>query len=291
MLAVVARCFHILQGGVMKWLVAIATGLTLLTLAPSAAFANEDMAKQLYQKAQERYRNNQFEKAATLLDEAYAEDPKVVYQYNRIRALEGAEKYEKALKVLETYEADMRESGEYPEIPELKKSLQARIAKEDTEPKPVPDRITRKPAETPDDETEDASEKAAPEDTQPETKTDNEVTDTEPTDQIPPPPTSNTKTKIGWSLLGVSGVLYGTAAFFGSYLPYKQGVRERLSGGGSFTSQEIRSFKTNRALSIGAIALGTATLVGGSWLVLSKTEPSHTTFSIGPGNVSVRIRF
>jgi hypothetical protein len=273
-----------------KWLIAVVTGLSLLMMGPTAAFADEGLAKQLYKKAQTRYQNSQFEEAATLLAEAYAEDPKLIYQFNRIMALQGAGKYEKALEVLEEYEEEMLAAGGFEEIPEIKKTLRERIAKPDeTEPKPTPDNMKEEPAKSPEVSKQTEAESSQLDETETETDTEQQISEPQTPNNTPEP---NIKKVVGWSLVGVSGALYGTAAFLGSYLPYSPAVREKLRNGGPFTSEEIKAFKTNRSLTIGAVTLATATLVGGGWLLLSNSEsPRTASVSVGLGSVSLGFRF
>lgn len=273
----------------MKWFIVIVAGLTLM-LGPGTAFAGENPAEELYKKSKERYQNGQFEQAATLLEEAYAEDPKLVYQFNRILALEGAEKYEQALEVLEAHEEAFVKAGGFEEIPFIKKSLKARINQKAAPKSEKQPEIKQKNGEKQEGKAERETEKEKTErgaDQWRETET------AEKTKRdIPTPQPSDTKKTVGWGLVGASGAFYGTALIFGSYLPYAPNVRDKLKNGGPYTTEEVKAFRTNQKLSIGALALGTATLIGAGWLLMSKSEsPKTASVSVGPGNMSVKIRF
>ncbi len=102
----------------------------LLALAPSMVFADVKTAQDYYRQASEAYQAGNLEKAADLLERAYAEDPNLVYQYNRILALRGLGRFEEALRVLEIYENPMLddEGKRFTDVPEIKADLQTKIA-------------------------------------------------------------------------------------------------------------------------------------------------------------------
>lgn len=104
-----------------RWLAFFAVLLVSAVFA-SPAVAGEQEARNLNQKAKAAYSNGEFERAARLLEEAYTEHQNVVYQYNRVRALEGAGEFDKALDVLAKYRDRMREEG-YSELDELEQTL------------------------------------------------------------------------------------------------------------------------------------------------------------------------
>lgn len=108
----------------------------LLTLTPTLVFADVETAQEYYRQASEAYQNGDLERAADLLERAYAEDPNLVYQYNRILALKGMSRFKQALRVLEIYENPMKddEQNRFSDIEEIKSDLEAAIEKKNAEP-------------------------------------------------------------------------------------------------------------------------------------------------------------
>jgi len=105
-----------------SWLAAFIVTLTLVFSA-SFATAGEQQAREFHKQAKSAYDQGDFERAADLLQKAYDEDPNVVYQYNRIRALEGAGQFDRALDILAEYRDEMRAEG-YSDLGKLKKTLE-----------------------------------------------------------------------------------------------------------------------------------------------------------------------
>ncbi len=105
-----------------SWLAAFTVALTLVFSATFAT-AGEQQARDLHEQAKAAYDQGDFERAAELLKKAYDEDPNVVYQYNRVRALEGAEQFDRALDILAEYRDEMRAEG-YSDLGKLKKTLE-----------------------------------------------------------------------------------------------------------------------------------------------------------------------
>lgn len=105
-----------------SWLAAFIVTVTLVFSA-SFATAGEQQARELHKQAKSAYDQGDFERAAELLEKAYDEDPNVVYQYNRIRALEGAEQFDRALDILAEYRDEMRAEG-YSDLGKLKQTLE-----------------------------------------------------------------------------------------------------------------------------------------------------------------------
>ena len=105
----------------------------LLVFPPTLAFAGPKQAREYFKQAKQAYTEGDFERAAALLEKAYAEEANLTYQYNRIRALEGAGQYEKALEVLKTYERPMLDAKGFEDIKDLRKSLEKKVEK-DPEP-------------------------------------------------------------------------------------------------------------------------------------------------------------
>jgi tetratricopeptide (TPR) repeat protein len=107
-------------------------GLAALTvcLTSTPAFAGEQEAKEFYSQAKDAYQAGDFARAADLLERAYAEDPNLIYQYNRILALQGMEKYKEALRVLDIYENPMKEDGRFDDVAEIRAQLEEAIAEQ-----------------------------------------------------------------------------------------------------------------------------------------------------------------
>ena len=108
-----------------------ASALALLLIFPaSLATAGPEEAREYFKQAKQAYTNGEYEKAASLLEKAYSEEANLTYQYNRIRALEGAGQHAKALEVLKTYEQPMLDAKGFEDVPKLKKSLQKKVSAE-----------------------------------------------------------------------------------------------------------------------------------------------------------------
>lgn len=108
------------------WLAIVVS--SLLFFSSAIAVADTDKAREYYQDAVELYNAGKFEESAKLLKKAYEEEANLTYQYNRIRALQGAGKYEKALEVLRTYEQPMLDAKGFEDIQEIKSELEEKVA-------------------------------------------------------------------------------------------------------------------------------------------------------------------
>ncbi|MFW5966607.1 MAG: tetratricopeptide repeat protein [Persicimonas sp.] len=157
-----------------------------LTLPPSLAFAGPEEANEYYEESARAYEEGEFDRAAELLERAYEEDQDLIYQYNRILALQADGEHEEALEVLDEYEEPLREDGRFDDIGEIGDELeqaQARIEAGESEE----DQQVDQPREISDEQ---------------------EGAGTSPsTGQI-----------AGWSLTGAGGVFLGMGALFGSTL-------------------------------------------------------------------------
>jgi len=155
---------------------------------PMPAFADADRAEVFYQQATEAYQEGDLRKAADLLERAYAEDPDLVYQYNRILALEGLEDYAEALRVLEIFEEPMKRDAQdrFDDIEEIRDRLIKAKKLEDAKNQPK-----EEPPEDPkeDDETPEPGELQDPEE--------------------PPAKPESGPNILAWSLLG-TGVVSAT---------------------------------------------------------------------------------
>lgn len=164
-------------------------------LSPALTFADPDRAAQHYESASQAYQNGDYRKAADLLERAYAEDPDLVYQYNRILALEAQGDHSDALRVLEIYEEPMMrdENKRFTDIGSIKDRLQEAQAR----------RARPEPADNPSDVERDTTDQGpAVGDREPKR---GELDDDEPDPQV------EAETRwLAWSLVG-SGALSATA--------------------------------------------------------------------------------
>jgi len=104
---------------------------TALCLGSSVvAMADPQKAAEYYQSASTAYQNGDYMKSADLLERAYAEDPNLIYQYNRILALQAAGKYDRAMRVLEVYAGPMKEDAKkrFEDVPQIRAQLEKQIA-------------------------------------------------------------------------------------------------------------------------------------------------------------------
>jgi tetratricopeptide (TPR) repeat protein len=178
-----------------------------LTLLGSAtAFAANDKAIEFYEQAQVAYGNKNYKEAADLLEKAFAQEPDLIYMYNRILALRAAGDSVESLRLLNLYEdpmiGDKQKRFSASELGQVRQALEAE-AKKATEPKPDP---KPDPVVTPDP--------------------DNTVVVKDPDDGKVKDPgavttntPSNTVPYVLWGLGGASlvgGVLFGTGAFLPS---------------------------------------------------------------------------
>jgi tetratricopeptide (TPR) repeat protein len=166
-----------------KTIVAIAAGLCLASV-PSLALAGEQEASEYYKQALEAYQKGELERALDLLERAYAEDPNLVYQYNRILVFQSLGRHEEALRLLKLYENPMREDEQkrFEDIGQLKQELEQSIAQKEADD-------GKADAQADKGEMKDPGE--SPED---------------PSQTREPPETTNL---LGWSLVGVGGALLG----------------------------------------------------------------------------------
>jgi len=97
----------------------------VLGACSATAWAALEGANAFYQQALQAYQAGEYHKADKLLQRAYAEDPNLMYPYNRIMALEAAGDYEDALEVLEIYRQPMLEDEKerFDDVVEIEKRL------------------------------------------------------------------------------------------------------------------------------------------------------------------------
>lgn len=104
----------------------LATVVAASVALPSFAWATPEKAAEYYQQASAAYQRGELREASDLLERAYAEDPDLVYQYNRVLALEGLKDYDEALRVLSIYGDPMRRDDRqrFNDIQEIRKRLE-----------------------------------------------------------------------------------------------------------------------------------------------------------------------
>lgn len=230
-----------------------------LAVPPSLAFAGPEEANEYYEKSAQAYEAGEFARAAELLERAYEEDQDLIYQYNRILALQAEGEHEEALEVLDEYEEPLREDGRFDDIGEIGDELeqaQARIEAGESEEEQQIDQ----PREISDEQEETAGSSTS-------------------TGQI-----------AGWSLTGAGGVFLGLGALFGSTLFIPE-VADRQAcmadHDNTYTSvcyensgleseqerqQQFRddraTWQTHQTMTWISLGIGTAAVLGGGALLL-----------------------
>lgn len=90
----------------MKRSPAICLALCVLMAAPNV-YADPEKAAEFYKQASDAYASGRLQEAADLLERAFAEEPDLVYQYNRILAFEGLKDFPAALRLIDIYKDPM----------------------------------------------------------------------------------------------------------------------------------------------------------------------------------------
>lgn len=142
----------------------VAAVLATSMVVPSLAWAAPEKAAEYYQQASAAYQRGDLREAADLLERAYAEDPDLVYQYNRVLALEGLKDFDESLRVLNIYADPMRQDSRqrFTDVDAIKTRLQESVAlkkkadeeelqrqkdtKGDPDPKPIEEPVAVAPA-------------------------------------------------------------------------------------------------------------------------------------------------
>lgn len=126
----------------------------LTMLCSATAFAANEKALEYYEQAQTAYGNKNYKEAAALLEKAFAQEPDLIYMYNRILALRAAGDAAEALRLLNLYEDPMKsdEQGRFsaPELAQVRQALEAELKKASQPVNPTPDPVTPPVAVTPD---------------------------------------------------------------------------------------------------------------------------------------------
>ncbi len=143
----------------------VAAVLATSMVAPTFAWATPEKAAEYYQQASTAYQRGDLREAADLLERAYAEDPDLVYQYNRVLALEGLKEFDESLRVLNIYADPMRRDSRqrFTDVDAIANRLQQNVElkqkaeeaelqrqkdaqKDTTEPKQIEDPVVVEPA-------------------------------------------------------------------------------------------------------------------------------------------------
>lgn len=246
---------------------------TLLTLTISAtALAGPQEALSFYEQAQKAYEQGNFQKAADLLERAFAEDPNLIYQYNRILALQAAGQHEEALRLLNIYENPMRtdEDKRFEDIAEIKAKIEKSIADKKTAP------------------TDPVKNNTDPDQNGDGTK--NGEGNTTPTPTPTPTPKAEDKGPkiLAWSLVGVGGALIVGGMIPASGLLVTE--EEKLANGEPNPKYNDQ-LSSQKRLAAGLLGGGAVLAIGGAVLLLldddepAKKDASALRFSpyVGPG--------
>lgn len=222
--------------------------LTCALLLPSTlAFAGTEEARQYFKQAKQAYGEGEFEKAASLLEKAYAEEANLTYQYNRIRALEGAGQYEKALEVLEAYERPMLDAKGFEDVPKLKAALQKKVGDSGGAATDSGETKTADSGDTDDMADPDAKKPGG-------------------TDEGA---SANNLKPLGWGLVGLGAASAGSAAIFGSYLTLNDEITQKLKAGDPLNdAADRKTVNTNQAITVTSIAVSAGALIGGGVILM-----------------------
>ena len=172
---------------------------------PLTAFAKDPArALEYYTKAKQAYGQGDYQSAAELLERAYAEDADLIYQYNRVRALQQMQEYEEALGVISIYKSPMMRDPEkrFTDIESIESELKTSLA--------------QKPAISPSEEPPQERKVVAtppPSDPPPTAPPRTDVVVQEDSG-----PGMSTGTIVGWSLVGLGGAALAVSAVYGSGL-------------------------------------------------------------------------
>lgn len=135
---------------------AISVGLCVLLASPNV-WADPEIAAKYYQQASEAYSAGRLKEAADLLERAFAEEPDLVYQYNRILAFEGLKEFETALRIIDIYKDPMLRDADkrFEDIEKIQQRIrdglevQRLSAEKDTkDPDPIEKPVEPPPAES-----------------------------------------------------------------------------------------------------------------------------------------------
>lgn len=251
----------------------------IVSLAALPAFGGTDQARKYFRQAKKAYSNGEYDEAAELLKKAYDEEANLIYQYNRIRALQGAEKYEKALEVLETYEKPMLEAKGFEDVPKIKEELEAQVDDPSEAPEPDDPGDVKDPKPKDDEEEQ---EEAGPE-------------------------------VLPWVLIGGGGAVATTGVLFATGALLPQPVRERVQEAKAQGKDQVafpdtqkgrqqkQTLTTHRTVSYVMIPAGVLTAGAGAFLLIrsamgggdseSAASKLRVRPALGPDRVGAQLEF
>jgi len=242
----------------------------VLILPAGTAFADDAAdAAAYYQQASEAYQAEDYTRADELLARAYAKDPDLIYQYNRVLANQAKGDFKAALAILDTFQAQMLADPDarFTDIPEIRVNLEQAEAKA----------VARR----------EAAERAQ------------QVPSTVPAPPVVEPTLDegvSSSQILGWSLVGVGAVSLGASALFGSKVLISdiddRFECERSNRTGCYsefgdTSAQDKQFQddvdtwdTHNTLTWVTLGVGAAALIGGGVvLYLDAQEHEDSTVS------------
>lgn len=254
----------------------------LLTSSEAIAQAPPEAIKN-YEKAKQAYGNGDFELAVEYLQKAYAEDPDLIYQYNRIRALQAMKSYDEALGVIDLFRGPMSRdpAQRFTDLEELEAQIRAEQAQFKA------DQQNQNTTTTPPDT------KSAGNDGNKGKEDGGTTTGARDTDTVTPPPVvedpNKTKRIIGWTLTGAgAATLLGTAPFWSGLLIKQDECFDRNSTActqsrkqGQSMSQRLQEFEDKQAnhklISAVGLGVGTALIIPGILLIIKSPKTESTT--------------
>ncbi|MFU8805847.1 MAG: hypothetical protein ACNA8W_18690 [Bradymonadaceae bacterium] len=164
-----------------------------LLAAAGPVWADSDQAQRYYEEAAGAYQNEDFKRAAVLLDLAFKEHEDLVYKYNEILAWMGDGDHRRALALVEAHREALVTDGRFDDIAELHEELRAALDEGDASESDAPKEAASK------DVVEDIPEAG---------KT-----------------TSSGPNIAAWSLIGAGVTSLGTGALFASEVLIKDRTR------------------------------------------------------------------
>ena len=248
---------------------AVLSGICFALL--TAPTANEAFAQappeaiKNYEKAKQAYGNGDFELAVDYLQKAYAEDPDLIYQYNRIRALQAMKSYDEALEVIDLFRGPMSRDPDqrFTDLEELEAQIRE----------------------------EQAQFKAAQQDQDRTDPGNTTTTDGKDPDKIvtPPPVVEETdpykkRRFLGWTLAGAGAATFlGTSPFWSNillkqdpcYVPGSSDCKLSVKDGQTLRERQLEfDEKRKRHLLISGVGLGvgTALLIPGIILIIKSPK-------------------
>ena len=230
-----------------------------------------------YEKAKQAYSNGDFELAVDYLQRAYAEDPDLIYQYNRIRALQAMKSYDEALEVIDLFRGPMSRDPDqrFSDLDEL----EAQIREEQAQFKAAQqNQNTTAPGDT---KTGNDGDK-----TTGNTGGDKTVV-TPPPDVVEDEDPNKKKRTIGWVLAGAGAAsILGSAPFWSGLLlkndpcydKNSQACNDSRVGMESLSARRDRfdaKRRTHQIVGAAGLGVGAALMIPGVILILKNPKPDR----------------